>query len=319
MTYPAAMIAPTTTQSTFLLDGVQLLYRTGGGPVPVDSNGVEWILTKLDGWSGVPKPRTARTVKPFGLGAFRSRSYLGPRVISVEFVIGAPDPSTLRLVERQIGAWCSDGGRLYQLQVSDPPLIPLTALVELDDQIITLPKTPLAVTCSAHFAAPDPRKWDAQWQDRTSQLPVPSTAPGVDFTTPGADYTAPGLDYGPGPTFSTSQVANYGTAPVGPYFSITGPVAQPQVTDLVTGWSLSFVGTLLAGDVLTINCDDFAQRGQGAHTCVLNGITNAWSQVVRSGDWPSIDPQAFASYQLTSTAPAQVGAILVASVRSAWF
>lgn len=318
MTFPA-MIAPTTVQSAFLLDGVQLLFRTGGGPVPVDSNGCEWILTKLDGWAGVPKPRTTRVIKPFGLGAFRSRSYLGPRIISVEFVVGAPDPSTLRLVEQRLGAWCSDGGRLYTLQVSDPPIQPLTSLVELDDQIMTVPRTPMAFMCSAHFAAPDPRKWDAQWQDRTSQFPVPSTAPGINFTAPGADYTAPGLDYGPGPTLSTSRVGNYGTASVGPFFRVTGPVAQPRVTDLVSGWLMTYTGTLLTGDVLTINCDDFPQRGQGSHTCLLNGVTNVWSQVVRSGDWPSIDPQGTASYQLTSTVQGQTGGVLVVSVRSAWF
>lgn len=315
MTYPA-MIAPTTFQSSFALNGVQLLFRTGGGPVPVDSNGVEWILTKLDGWTGVPKPRTARVDRPFGIGVYRSKSYLGPRLISVEFIVGAPDPGTLRLTEQQLSAWCSDGGRLYLLTVTDPPIRPLTCLVELEDSIVTVPRTPLSVVCQAHFMAPDPRKWDAQWQDRTSQLPVPSAAPGVDYSAPGMSYLAPGLDYGPGPAFSYSQVANYGTAPVGPFISVYGPTVSPKVTDLVSGWTMSYAGNLSVGDVLTVNCDDFPQRQQGGHTCLLNGVTNVWSQVVRSTEWPRIAPNAFATYQITS--PSNTTATLVVSLRSTW-
>jgi len=308
------MFAPVTTQSTVTLDGVQLLMRVIGGPQPVDSGGVEWVCTKLSGWAGRPKPRTARTAKPFGAGSFRSRAYQDSRIIGIEFVVTAPDAPTIRLVEQQLGAWCSDGGRLYELSVSDPPLDPQTALVELDDALLIAPRTWQSLQVSAQFVAPDPRKWSAAWMDRTSLLPTPSTD-GVDYTD-GVDFTN-GMDYGVSGSPAVAQVANYGTAPVGPYISITGPVDQPRITDLISGWSLLFIGSLLAGDVLTINCDEFPQRGQPGHSALLNGATNVWSQVVRNGDWPQIDPQDIATYQITASALST--AVLVASVRSAWY
>lgn len=314
----APTVAPVTTQSALLLDGIQLLFRCEGGPVPLDSDGNEWILTKLDGWTGRPKPQTVRIKKPYGIGAYRSKSWPNPRIITVEFRVTAPDanPDLIRFVEQRLGAWCADGGKLYLLTVTDPPLRPQTALVELDDAITTIPYTRYSLNCQAHFAAPDPRKWDAQWMDRSAQLPAPSTD-GVDYTN-GTDFTA-GLDYGTGYVNSVAQVANYGTAPVGPFFQIAGPIAQPKITDLVSGWSVTYTGALALGDVLTINCDESVQRNQGGHTCLLNGITNVAGQVLRSGDWPSLDPQGTASYQLASSSLLITTAVLVVSVRSAWY
>lgn len=310
-----ATLAPITTQANLLVDGVQLLARVFGGPQPTDSDGVEWICTKLEGWAGSPKMRTARTDKPFGQGAYRSRSYKDVRIIGVEAAVAAPDTATIRIVEQQLGAWCSDGGRLYEFTVTDPPLPPLTAFVELDDAILIAPKTETSIVLSAQFAAPDPRKWAADWLDRTTGLPTQGLD-GVDYTD-GVDFTAPGVDYGVGNTPAVAQLANYGTAAVGPFLAITGPISSPRVTDLVSGWSLVYTGVLGPGDVLTVNCDESAQRGQPGHSALLNGVTNVWSKVVRSGDWPVIDPQDVATYQITAASLS--AAVLVVSVRSAWY
>lgn len=310
----AEFLAPVTNQATVTIDGVQLLARVTGGPQPVDSDGVEWVCTKLDGWAGTSKPRTARTDRPSGIGAFRSRAYKDVRVIGIEFKAVAPDPGTIRQVELALGAWCADGGRLYELTVSDPPLEPLSAFVELDDAVLINPATTHSIAVSAQFAAPDPRKWSSAWMDRTTGMPTPSND-GLDYTD-GVDFTG-GVDYGVGPVPAVAQVANYGTAPVGPYLQITGPVPAFRVTDQVSGWSLYYTDSLGPGDILTINCDEFAQRDQPGHSALLNGNVNVWSKVIRSGDWPTIDPQDVATYQITSTALTTV--VLVASVRSAWY
>jgi hypothetical protein len=310
-----AFLAPITKQATVTVDGIQLLMRVSGGPQPVDSDGVEWICTKLEGWSGRARPRTARTPKPFGIGTYRSRSQIDAKVIAVEFVATAPDPGTIRLVEEKVDAWCSDGGRLYEFKVSDPPLEPKIALVELDDQILSAPRTLTSIRVSAQFAAPDPRKWSATWMDRTTGLPTPAID-GLEYSGD-VDFSGAGIDYGVPPIPAIAQVANYGTAPVGPFISVTGPIPQPRVTDLVSGWSMVYMGTLTEADTLTINCDEFPQRDQPGHSALLNGVTNVWSKVVRNGDWPTVDPQAIATYQLV--APTLSAAILVVSLRSAWF
>ncbi len=315
MTAPA--VFPTVT-----VDGVSLLFRVGGAsPLPTDIAGVEWICTKLEGWAGAPKPRTARTDKPFGPGAFRSRSFAGSRIIAVEFVVTAPDVGTIRLVEQQLAAWCSDGGRLYDMTVLDPPLRPQVAKVELDDAVLTKPRTWCSLDVSTQFVAPDPRKWDQYWTDRTTLVPVPSND-GADFSSGGVDFSTPGLSFGLAPIVSSALIANYGTAAVGPFITVTvtgnGTVATPRITDLISGWSMVYAGALVTGDVLTINCDEFGQRGQGGHSCLLNGVTNVWSQVVRSGDWPVIDPQGVANYQITASPTSSAAAVLVVSVRSAW-
>lgn len=309
-------LAPVTTQATVTVDGVQLLMRVFGGPQPVDSEGIEWICTKLEGWHGSPKNKTQRTDRPYSAGAYRSRAYKDIRTIGVEAKVNAPDEDTIRRVELGLGAWCADGGRLYEFTVTEPPLEPMTAFVELDDAVLISPATRRSIVLSAQFAAPDPRKWASRWMDRTTGMPQPS-ADGADWTD-GLDFTAPGLDYGVGAVPAIAQVANYGTAPVGPYLAITGPLpAGGQVIDQVSGWSLTYTDALGTGDVLTINCDEVAQRGQPGHSAILNGVTSVWSKVIRSGDWPTIDPQDVATYQINALALTTV--TLVASVRSAWW
>lgn len=304
---------------TITVDGVTLLFRVGGvGPLPTDTNGVEWVCTKLEGWAGTPKPRANRADRPFGPGAFRSQSFASSRTVAAEFVVTAPDSDTLRQVEQQLGAWCSLGGQLYDLTVNDPPIRPLVARVERDDAVLIAPRNWNSITVATQFEAPDPRKYDQYWIDRTTIVPVPSTG-GLDFTSPGLVFTAPGLQFGPPPVVSIAQVANYGTAPVGPFFTISGAVTQPRVVDLSTGWSMQYTGTMSAGDVLTVNCDEFPARGQGGHTALLNGVTNVWGQVVRSADWPIINPQVVATYQITAAPQIVASATLVVSVRSAWW
>lgn len=309
-----AALAPVTTQSTITLDGVQLLMRVTGGPQPVDGDGCEWTCTRLEGWTGRPKPRTTRTAKPLGMGAFRSKSFPDVRVIVMDFRVFAPSPDVIRSVEERLDAWCSDGGRLYPMVVRDPPLVTKMALVELDDSVLIKPVLTYAIEVSAQFAAPDPRKFANEWIDRTTGLPAPSID-GVEYTD-GVDFVN-GVDYGVGASPAIAQIANYGTAPVGPYLSVTGPAPQPVVTDLVSGWSMRYTDDLRAGDTLTVNCDEFPQRDQPGHSALLNGVTNVWSKVVRSGDWPTVDPQDIATYQITASA--LTSAVLVASLRSAWY
>jgi hypothetical protein len=308
-------LAPVTTQATVTVDGIQLLMRVAGGPQPVDSDGVEWICTRLDGWAGRARPRTARTPKPFGFGAYRSQSYVDARTIVIEFVVSAPDSDLIRRVEEKIGAWCSDGGQLYEFEVRDPPLEPKIALVEIDDEVLIKPRTRTSLVVSAQFAAPDPRKFARTWTDRTTGLPTPALD-GLEYSGD-VNYSGIGVDYGVPPVPAIAQLANYGTAPVGPFLSLRGPIVQPRVIDLESGWQMAYTGTLTASDTLTINCDEFYQLGQPGHSALLNGATNVWSKVVRNGDWPVVDPQAVATYQIS--APALSAAVLVASLRSAWF
>lgn len=303
-----------TTFPTLTLDGLAVLFRVGGGPVTVDANGVEWLLTKFDGWVGPPAPRTARVDRPAGPGSFRSVAYRSARVISLEFVAIAPDQATIRLVEDQVAAVASDPARLYELVVTEAG-VSRSIMVELDDATLSVPRTWCSTDFSVRVAAPDPRKHDANWQSPLANLGVAGTG-GADFTAPGASFAAPGLDFGTPGTVSAATVTNGGTASAYPLFTITGPATNPQVSDALTGVSLQYAGTLATDDVLTINCDEFPTQGYPGHSCYLNSTLNRRANLLIPSEWPSVAPGSSATYSLRATA--FTSATVTVSLRSAW-
>lgn len=305
-----------TTFPNVTLDSLQLLFQVEGGPVDLDAAGVEWLLTKFDGWAGTPAPRTVRTDRPGHAGTFRSAAYRGPKIVNMEWIATAPDIPTIRAAEVQVAAACSDPGRLYEMIVTEAGFS-RSMMVELDDAILASPRNWNSTLFSGRVAAPDPRKHDTAWQSPIGTLGTPSSG-GLDFASPGVSMSGLGLDFGTVGTPSAASVKNFGTAVARPLFAVTGPLAsQWQIVDLVTGIAITYAGPALgSSDIVTINCDDFPVQGFPGHGCYLNSSINQRPFLLTPSGWLAVAPGATATYVLRASS--FTAATMTASLRSAW-
>ncbi len=297
------------------LDGHQFLFRVEAGPLPVDVNGVEWILTKFDGWAGRPAPRTDRTPRPGHAGAFRAAAYTGPRSMNLEIVATAPDNLTMRQAETDMAALCSDPAQLYEMIVYESGFS-RSVMVELDDAVLTAPRTWYSSVFSLRLAAPDPRKHDGSWQSPVITLGTPPSG-GANFASPGLVFSS-FVDYGTPGQPSAGSVINTGTDIAHPFFVVTGPLpANWQIVDIVNGTTITYTRALSATDVVTINTDDFSTQGFPGHGVYLNSTNNQRASLLTPGGWPYVLPKQSVTYNLRSTTFA-TAASLTASLRSAW-
>lgn len=302
------------------LDGQQFYYRLNsvfGYSIPLDVNGVEWLLTKFDGWSGRPAPRTARTDKPGHSGQFRSAAYHGPKIINLEIVATAPDDLTLRTAETAVEAMCSDPAQLYPIVVDESGTTK-TMMVELDDAIQIVPRTWNSSLISMRLAAPDPRKHDNGWQSPNVNLGIPPSG-GADFSSPGLNYAVvPGADFGTPGVPSVATVHNAGTAIAYPLFTVQGPLsANWQIYDLTNGTMLTYTKALSSTDFVTINTDDFPSQGYPGHGVYLNNTNNQRASLLTTGGWPYVLPGQTVAYNLRAP-NYSVAALMTISLRSAW-
>lgn len=302
---------------TVTLDGQTFLFRAEGGPLPVDGNGVEWILTKFDGWTGKPAPRTARTDRPGHAGSFRSASYVGPRIMGLEVVATAPSVNAIRSAEIAMAALCSDSARLYEMVVNESGLS-RSVMVELDDAILAAPRLWNSSIFSLRLAAPDPRKHDGSWQTPIVGL---GTAPsgGADFSGGGLLYSSvPGVSFGVPGTPAAVSVRNAGTTIAHPLFTVTGPLAANwQIVDVTNGTVLTHTRPLSATDSMTINTDDFPVQGFPGHGVYLNTANSQRAALLTSGGWPYVLPGQTVTYNLRSSTYSTAASMTV-SLRSTW-
>lgn len=302
---------------TVTLDGQTFLFRVEGGPLPLDGSGVEWILTKFDGWSGKPAPRTARIDRPGHAGSFRSAGYTGPRVMNLEVVATAPGIPQIRAAESAMAALCSDPARLYEMVVSEAGFS-RSVMVELDDAILTAPRLWNSSLFGLRLAAPDPRKHDGAWQSPTATL---GTAPsgGADFASPGLVYdTVPGVSYGTPGVPAAATVHNAGTTIARPLFAVQGPMAANwQIVDVTNGTTLTYTKPIGPTDSVTINADDFPTQGFPGHGCYLNIANSQRAALLTPGGWPYVMPGQTVAYSLRSLAYSPAASMTV-SLRSVW-
>lgn len=297
------------------LDGQTWLFRVEGGPLPVDTNGVEWILTKFDGWVGTPAPRTMRTDRQGHSGSFRAAGYLGSRIMNLEVVATAPSILAMRNAEMAISALCSDPARLYEMVVSESGFS-RSVMVERDDAILSAPRLWNQTIFNLRLAAPDPRKHDASWQSPIGTLGVAPTG-GSDFGAPGLVF-ASYVDFGTPGTPSAAIVHNAGTTVAHPLFAVSGPLAANwQIIDLTNGTVLTYTKAIGPTDIVTINSDSFPVQGFPGHGVYLNTSNNQRSSLLTPGGWPSVLPGQTVIYNLRSTAFSSAASMTV-SLRSAW-
>lgn len=97
------------------------------------------------------------------------------------------------------------------------------------------------------FMAPDPLKYGPT---QTASTGFPASGGGLPYP------LAYPLDYGSGGIPGRVVVSNYGTAPMSPVFTVTGPIdtAGFQVTDVEEGLTVQFTGSVGANDMFVFDC-----------------------------------------------------------------
>lgn len=293
-----------------------------------DANGVQWILTKEEGFWG--SPGTGATLSPRlnKHGMFRSPGWKKERIISLTGRCYASEYNVLRQAESNVLGLLSDPTTPGTLTCYSE-IGALTLDVFLDDAILCTPLDIVSepgIEFSIQVVAPDPRKYSVESQTQAVGLPQDS-GDGVDFTQVVAPDSNPGIYFGTGSTgdgiaFGTFNgsgfmtLYNVGTAPASPLYTFFGPLTNPLLTTSA-GYSMKYNGTLIAGDYLVV---DPATPG-----VVLNGL-NSRRELMYPSNFESFNiPPAVngipgeLTVSLAHSGARNATGAVQASYRAAWF
>jgi hypothetical protein len=275
---------------TFAVDG-----WTGNA---VDATGVEWWVTKEEGWTSSPPVRLALADRPERDGAFDTPSYRGPRVITLEGTAVAPDRVRKERAKDRLAAVLADGTALRPLVVTEPHLT-RRALVRLSAETKVADRKAHAFDFSIQLTAPDPLRYGGEPRRRSCGLSAPGGGLGFPLRFP--------LDFGPGSSGGRLALENAGTAPTWPTWRIAGPCRDPVVVDTGTGDQLAFALELRAGERLDVDAD--------ARTVLLQGAASRRSALLPESRWFPLPP---GTTRVVFRAVEFTGATLTAQWRDAW-
>ncbi|GLY43540.1 hypothetical protein Amsp01_095630 [Amycolatopsis sp. NBRC 101858] len=222
---------------------VQPVYEVDGWAAnTIDTDGVEWWVTKEDGWSGGPGVRLELSDRPQRDGSFDAPSFRSARVITLEGTAIAPDEWVRERAKDRLAAVLADGSALTPLVVAERT-VRRTAQVRLSSAIKIVDTTPVSFDWSIQVTAPDPLRYGDP-HDATCGLPRPARGMAFPVRFP--------LVFGQGEG-GVLALVNSGTATVRPVWTITGPCDQPVIRNDSTGERMAFSLSLAEGDVLTVD------------------------------------------------------------------
>jgi hypothetical protein len=209
----------------------------------VDADGVEWWVTKEDGWSSGPGVRLELADRPQRDGAFDAPSFRSARVITLEGTAVAPDEDTRERAKDRLAAVLADGSAPSELVVRERT-VTRRALVRLSAGTKVVDTTPVSFDWSLQVTAPDPLRYGADVHELSCGLPRPGQGIKFPLGFPLVFGQAEG---------GSLALGNAGTAPARPVWTITGPCTQPVIRNDSTGERLAFSLSLAEGDVLTVD------------------------------------------------------------------
>lgn len=228
-------------------------------------DGCYWVVDDPVGWESGSSPRSARTAKPAANGSYRAPNWRAEKIYVLNGWVQVPDEAAALRVRDQLAAVCGDEQILYPLRHTDSRSgEDRVAYVELDGEpfiTVRYNLSPLQVDFSLQFAAPDPLRYSATLNTKTTRLQAdapggvqwngPAGTTGVQWNGP-AGTTGVQWQSGSGEN-GVLELENLGTGAAPIVFSIHGPVTTPIIERLDTGDMLQWDGTVPAGSVLEIN------------------------------------------------------------------
>jgi hypothetical protein len=256
-----------TTQWT--LDGVS--FNTGA-----DARGFSYLVKNAKGWAGSPPARPDLNNRPAGAGAYRASNYDGPRVIELDGIAQCNSRADLELLEDTIAGLCRAPNVLYPLVKKEYGRT-LTLNVERNaaNDVIPMPDG-VTVSFNLFLVAPEPRKFTTTKQGASAGI-AQGASLGIAWNgaagTTGPEWDGPALPItgtvweASSGVSGTMAMTNAGTANTPILFTITAPstgtLPLPTITDTNRGNMITYGGTMVPGDRMTIDT--------ATGLCLLNG------------------------------------------------
>ena len=246
--------------TTWEIDGFS--FNTGA-----DADGFSAVVKTTKGWRGSPPSRPQVTSRPTSSGAYRSPNYYGSRVIELDGIAQAPSRDLREILAERLAGLCADPDLQFQLTCNERTRSLFTYVERQTDIDVTDLSDGFTVSFNIQVIATDPRKFSmlvksahafiaqaalggVQWDGPA----VPTT--GTQWNGPASPIT--GLVWQDSSGVSgIMALDNDGTASAPIQFTITAPVTgtlpQPSITDITNSHALTYTGTLVPGDVMTID------------------------------------------------------------------
>lgn len=239
-------------------------------------SGTSFVVREFDPWTA-PEVRQGELARAQSDGSYPGQDRLGVKLVTAKLAISAATDVLEQAARRTLAGawkqpapnatvplvWMEDDGVKYALYGK-----PRLASTQLAPRLFT----------EARFVATDPRIYAAASLVPSTSFPT-GGAGGLSFG--GAGAAAPFVFSGAvsGGSIDCTNSGTYET----PYtITITGPVVAPLVEHSVQGRSLSFTGTLAAGETLVID--------SRAKTVLLNGTASRYSWLTTASQWFTLEP-----------------------------
>lgn len=249
---------------------VHLNWKTAGSTL--DAFGVDYGLTKIDGWfdgwegSGTVDQRSQQD------GAWISPQFANPRVIHLGGSIRAASwDDCTRAWDRLLSQIPFRNLAAIKVSTGEGAVPEMTALVRQHEKPLLADRFAGRATFSLSLLAPDPRRYEVT--TRTTSLVLPVATGGISFP-----ITFP-IQFPASTAVSQATLTNDGTVTTYPTLTVTGPCPPATIINLTTSEAIRVVDAVPAGQTLIID--------------VLNGTATTGGQSRRVlGSWWGLVPGA---------------------------
>lgn len=274
---------------------------------PHADTGFSYLVKTSKGWRGSPTRRPDNAARPNANGLYRGPNYAGGRVVELDGIAQAGSRYDRDGLCDTLEGLCGDPFALYDL-VRQEPSRSLKLRVELNAgvSVLELPDG-VTVAFNVQLLAIDGRKFDTQTEQASTtlaQAPLDGVLWNGTPGTTGTEWQGPATDPNTGLVYQASAgtpgllvCRNDGTQPAPIIFTITcGPsntLVRPTLIDTATGSVIQYAGTLVPGDVLTVDT--------GTGLVRLNGAAGA-GQLARA-DYFDIPARSSSVVQFTAAGP----------------
>lgn len=248
-------------------------------PTP-DTDGITWLLSRLDGWHGGVGVNSPRLNRPQGHGTFAQPAFRQGRLVVIEGTALCDSRSVAAIAQRKLSALLADGS-FGDLLVEDMDVESLTASVQLGAAPdVDWSLSGNVVRFQLPLYAPDPLRYSDPIALSTG---FPNLIGGLryDLYTDGLGSTLGYLDYGEPSETGTVTLSNPGTADIPVLIQVVGPVDEAgfDVIQVGTGKRLTFEDPVGAGSTLVLD------GATGA--VVIDGVADRGGRLTWR-DWPIV-------------------------------
>lgn len=271
-------------------------------------NSTPYVITSVDGLANLPELRVQDVDRGFNDGMFTGRDFLSGRHITFNLNVfagngnsAAQNWAAFQNALTPVTALTTTNGLMqFQLAYTDTPKR-LTARVRTRQASIDAEYTYGYITAQVEFFAPDARYYD---ETATTTTITPANAGGRTYNrTYNLVYSQAVVA---GATASTASITNSGSGPMPLTVTLTGPMSNPQFTNLTTGQYLQINYNLSSTDTVTLDMTN--------NIILLNGAS-ARNLLVGGSQWFTIPANSTQSVFLSAVTTTGSASIVY---RNAW-